>query len=435
MHRFCIPALLVLCLSGCGGCRTESQTEEISAEGKEMIPVDPPEFDAENDWPWWRGPNRDGKSGGDHEYPLRWDSEENVVWKVDIPGRGLGSPIVVGDRVFLPTAEKSNELQTVLCFDRNDGSQRWRKDVHQGGLGSKGHSHSTYASSTLACDGERVFAAFRNDGNIVVTALDLEGKQLWQTTAGPHKSQHGFSVSPVVYKQLVIISADSNGKGFIAALHRKTGEIWWRKKRNVGDSYATPVVAHVAGKDQLLLSGGRKVHSYDPMTGNENWSVEGTADSTCSTMVWNDETVFASGGHPQSQTIAVNADGSTEVRWSSKKSFYVASMLLVDSRLFGFDYKNSTALMFDADTGNVAKQIRLARGFYGSPVLAGGHIYVPARNGRVFVLDPKTGRKVADNQLGDEMDTTVTPAGGQLFLRVASNENGRQETLYCIGKK
>jgi hypothetical protein len=437
MRRFWLLTPLLLALPGCSGCSNKSQTTEISADGKTMVAVDPPQFDPTNDWPWWRGPNRDGKAGGEHEYPIRWSRDENVLWKAEIPGRGLGSPIVVGSRVFVPTADKDRGLQTVLCFDRRNGKLLWRKDVHQGNLGSAGHADNTYATATLACDGSRVFAAFRNDGQIHVTALSIDGEKLWQTDAGPHKSEFGFSASPIVYRELVIIAADSKGKGFIAALHRKTGDIWWRKPRSLGDSYSTPVVAHVAGKDQLLISGGKQIVSYDPMTGIVNWTADTGAQNMCGTMVWTDDLVFASGGYPEKMTVAVKADGSGSVVWESSKSFYVSSMLVVDDRLFGFEYSGGIGVIFDINDGKrPLKQIRLTEGFYGSPTLAGRHIYAAGRKGTVFVLDPKTGRSVAKNSLGDEMDTTVTAAGGQLFLRVADQSRGRrQEMLYCIGKK
>ena len=435
MLRFLIPLLLVLPASGCGGCSKQSQTEEISADGKTMVAVDPSRFDAANDWPWWRGPSRDGNTGGQHAYPLRWSESENVIWKTDIPGKGLGSPIVVGNRVFLPTSDPERESQSVLCYDRSSGKLNWHQDVHQGSLGSAGHLHSTYASSTLACDGQRVFAAFRNDGQIWITALDLDGKKLWQTPVAKHTARHGFGGSPVIYKQLVIISGDSNGYGFIAALHRKTGDIWWRKKRSLGESYSSPVVANVAGKDQLLLSGGNRVVSYDPMTGEENWNVKATAQSTCGTVVWKDDLVFASGGHPQKQTVAINAEGG-KIVWKNSKSFYVSSMLVVGDKLFGFSEDISTGFLFDtADGSKPYRRLRVGGTVYGSPVLAGGYVYVPLRNGGVAVLDAESGKRLALNHLGFAMDTSPTPAGGRLFLRVIQDSGTGQEMLYCIGKK
>src|SRR4051794_37003662 len=75
------------------------------------------------DWPWWRGPHRDGTAAANQKLPLKWSETENVLWKSPVPGRGHGSPTVVADQVFLATADHDNETQSVLCFDRNTGKR------------------------------------------------------------------------------------------------------------------------------------------------------------------------------------------------------------------------------------------------------------------------------------------------------------------------
>ena len=55
-----------------------------------------------DDWPWWRGPNRDGLAGS-QPGPLHWSETENIRWKTALPGRGYSSPIVLGQRLFVTT--------------------------------------------------------------------------------------------------------------------------------------------------------------------------------------------------------------------------------------------------------------------------------------------------------------------------------------------
>src|SRR5579871_1607104 len=74
-----------------------------------------------SDWPWWRGPNRNGIAAEGQKPPLKWSESENVVWKARVPGRGHGSPTVVGDQVFLATADEEQEVQSVLYYDRRTG--------------------------------------------------------------------------------------------------------------------------------------------------------------------------------------------------------------------------------------------------------------------------------------------------------------------------
>src|SRR5262249_61143200 len=80
---------------------------------------------AATDWPCWRGPQANGVASSDQSPPLRWSNSENVLWKSAIPGRGHSSPIVVGDRVILATAEEDRDTQSLLCFDRSSGNLRW----------------------------------------------------------------------------------------------------------------------------------------------------------------------------------------------------------------------------------------------------------------------------------------------------------------------
>src|SRR5436309_2140792 len=115
------------------------------------------------DWPWWRGPTRDGVAGAKQNVPFTWSDTENVLWKSPIPGRGHGSPTVVGDQVFVATAETDRQAQSVICLDRKTGKQLWQTDVHTGGLAEDKNQKSSLASCTVACDGRRLFVSFLNN--------------------------------------------------------------------------------------------------------------------------------------------------------------------------------------------------------------------------------------------------------------------------------
>ena len=112
------------------------------------------------DWPWWRGPTRDGVAAAGQSPPMRWTQTENVAWKTPVPGRGHGSPTVVGNQIFLATADEQRQGQSVICFDRNSGKQIWRTDVHTGNLVKKGNTKTSHASCTVACDGQQLFVNF-----------------------------------------------------------------------------------------------------------------------------------------------------------------------------------------------------------------------------------------------------------------------------------
>ena len=178
------------------------------------------------DWPWWRGPASDGHST-DSNVPTTWSKTEHVLWKASIPGRGHSSPIVCGDRIFVTTTDEDAKQQLLLCFDRKTGSELWRRVVHEGGLMHVQEKNS-YSSATPAFDGTAVYTTFINHDGLWVSAIDRDGKILWQKEAGPFQTEHGDGPSPVLYKSAVIVNGDNRDKSYIAALDRKTGELVWR---------------------------------------------------------------------------------------------------------------------------------------------------------------------------------------------------------------
>jgi outer membrane protein assembly factor BamB len=386
------------------------------------------------DWPWWGGPNRNNTAAGPE--PVRtWSATENVVWKVKVPGRGYSSPVVVGDRVFLTTADETAVKQSVLAFDRTTGKPLWSTVTHEGGFGPINPKNS-HASATPCCDGKRLYSPFLHEGALWVTATDPGGKIVWQTRAGDFQSQHGDGPSPVLYKSLVIVNGDSLKGSFVAALDTQRGEVVWKTPRTStgrNGGYATPVVAMLAGRPQLILTGMNEVTAYDPDTGKLLWSCAGPAEVTACAPAWSDRLVFATGGFPEKELLAIRADGTgdvtrTHVVWRSGKGVsYVPSPLYADGRLYVVT-DAGVAHCFDAATGKPVWQGRLEDTFIASPVLAGGLLYAAGESGRTHVL--RAGPKfevVATNDLGEETLASPVVCGGRLFLRTDRH-------LWCIGR-
>ena len=390
----------------------------------------------EGDWPGWRGPNRNGIADPAQKVPIEWSETNNVLWKVPIPGRGHSSPTLVGNQIFLATADESRQTQTVLALDRATGKPLWQTEISRGGF-PKIHRKNTHATGTIASDGERVFATFHHHNLVTLAALDLAGKILWKEDVGPYHPQayeYGYAASPVIWESLVIVAAECENGSYLAALDRRTGEAVWKTGRPKSQSYSSPVVARVAGREQLLISGQELVSSYDPNTGAKLWSAPGTTMATCGTMVWNDQLVFASGGYPKAETIAVKADGSGEVVWKNRQKCYEQSMLVHNGHVYGLN-DSGIAFCLRATDGELAWQHRLAGPVSASPVLVGDVIYQSIENGTTFVFraDPQKFELLAKNQLGDEAFATPTICGNRIYLRTAKRERGeRQEYLYCL---
>lgn len=398
-----------------------------------------PKLSAKTDWPWWRGPSRNGIAV-DQVVPTKLSDTDNLVWKVPVPGRGHSSPVVVGQRIFLTTADEQQQIHSVLAFDRATGKQLWKTDVNKGAFPARNHKKNTEASPTIACDGEQLYATFYHHDSVAAVALSLEGKEIWNKTVctfRPRTFEYGYGPSPLLYENTVVISAEYDGESFLTALNRKDGSRAWRSPRPTMITFASPVIAHLAKRDQLLMSGADEVTSYDPKNGKKLWSVPGTALTTCGTIVWDGDVVFASGGYPKSETLAIKADGKGTVLWRNNQKCYEQSMLAHNGYVYAL---NDSGVMFcwRATDGKEMWKRRLGGPESASGVLANGNIYWANELGTLFVFKatPDRFELVEQNQIGTESFPSPAICGGQVFLRVAQATNsGRQEYLYCFGNR
>jgi len=413
-------------------CTNEVQSAERGESNSEPVTF------ASTDWPWWRGPTRNGIAAANQNPPLEWSKSKNVLWQMDIPGRGHGSPTVVGSQVFLATAELEPEVQSVLCFDRKTGKQLWKTVIHRSGVVVKKlNKKASYASSSIACDGERLFINFLNDGAVYTTALTRDGKQIWQTKITDYVLHQGYGSSPAVYQSLVIVSADNKAGGAIAALDRSSGDIVWRSERPKTPNYASPVILSAEGRDQLLFTGCNLVSSFNPLTGKKLWEVEGSTTECVTSIVTDGNLVFTSGGYPKNHISAVQADGSGKIVWENNTRVYVPSMFVLDGFLYGI-LDAGVAACWNCETGVEAWKSRLGGTFSASPVLVGDRIYVTNESGEtlIYKASPDKFELLNKNQLGDEVFATPTICDCTIFMRAASQQSGkRQEMLYCIGER
>lgn len=391
---------------------------------------------AQDDWPIWRGPNKNGVAPSDQTPPTEWSMDKNVEWKTKVPGRGHASPILVGDKIFLATADKSEGTQSVVCFERKTGKQLWITEVNKGGLVSRIHHNNTHASQTIVTKDKKMFVVFNNNGGVQLASLDFDGKILWEKTVGEFKPKFpfGFGSSPCLYKDTVIVLSDYPQDGFIAAFKQSDGKEAWRTKRGFTSSYASPIVAKVAGKEQLLVSGS-DVRSYDPATGEENWKCDGPWQVTCATLVWDGDMVFASGGFPVKATLGINAKTSKPV-WENRVKCYEQSMLVTDGHIFALS-DDGIAYCWRAKDGQKQWSQRLKGKVSSSPILAGGNVYMTNEQGTTFVVkaDTEEFKMVQTNKLGDISFATPSIVNNKIYTRVGVRTDSKvQEWLFCLSE-
>ncbi|HTM56584.1 MAG TPA: PQQ-binding-like beta-propeller repeat protein, partial [Pirellulales bacterium] len=206
---------------------------------------------AEN-WPGWRGPRGDGTSY-ERNVPTRWSESDTVTWKAAVPGTGHASPIVWQDRIFVASCREESQERILLCFDRATGRILWQQVVLRSPLEEK-HQLNSFASSTPATDGERVYVTFLDQHQMAVAAYDFDGRQQWMVRPGEFSSKHGYCSCPVLFEDKVIVNGDHDGDAYLVALDRATGKTIWKISReNKTRSYSTPLIREINGRTQMIL--------------------------------------------------------------------------------------------------------------------------------------------------------------------------------------
>ena len=408
---------------------------------------------ASDDWPVWRGPNKNGIAPVKQNPPVHWDTTNNVLWKTKIPGRGHSSPVIVGDQIFLTTSQISKETQSVLSLDRATGKQLWDTTICQGNLNDSIHPNNSHASPTIAATANRLFVCFWNNNQVELAALNHKGNIIWKKTAGKFISRYpfGYGASPCLYQNMVIVSSECEQIGSLAAFNQVDGSEIWRTPRDQGTGYSSPIVLRIADRDQLLLSGSSRVTSYNPCDGQEIWSVPGPWEVTCGTMVYSKEScevawpfpysrldidmVFANGGYPRGSTVAIHAADNPDVVWRNPVKSYEQSMLSHKGYIYAVS-DNGVGYCWNALTGKEMWKQRLAGPVSASPILAGDNIYITTERGKTFVFgaNPERFERVAENQLGDSCFASLTIVDHRIYVRVGFGDDSEQ-WLYCLARR
>jgi outer membrane protein assembly factor BamB len=389
---------------------------------------------AADDWAGWRGPRADG-TATETGYPVTWDAKTNVRWKTPIPGSGHSSAVVSKGRVFVTSCVEDQRQRMLYCVNRASGKIEWERVVLTAELEKK-HRDNTYASSTPAADGERVYVTFLDYPRVRVYSYDYAGNKLWEKSPGEFHSVHGFCSPPVLYRDLVIVNGDQDAQAYIVALDRKTGEERWRADRpNRTRSYCPPVVVEAAGRRQLVLTGSKSVASFDPDTGKQLWVVDGPTEQFVSSVVYHDGLILLTAGFPKHWVMAIDPSGSgnvtkTHIRWGHiNNGGYVPSPVAHAGKFFAVDDKGM-ATCWDVKTGEKCWEERLSgAGHHASAVVAEGRVYFVADDGVTHVLkaaDPF--ERLARNPLGEAVRSSPAFSDGEIFLRGAKH-------LFCISAK
>ena len=375
---------------------------------------------AGSDWRQFRG--TDNTSVSDETgLPTTFDTDSgrNVAWKIELPGKGPSSPIIVGGRVIVTaaTGPKEDRLH-VLCFDAASGKPRWHQQLWATGS-TVANGFGGVATPTPASDGQRIFALFSSSD---LACFDLDGNLRWYRALGYEcpttRNDVGMGSSPLVIGRTVIVQLQNQGESFVAGLDALTGETRWRIERSHDAIWSSPTVLRGEKPvgDVLLLHGRTRLSAHDPQTGKQLWDYEAGIDTigsvtTCGRAIY----LPAFGLHG----LRSEPDGrSVKPLWYQQRlRVDSASPVARDGRVY-FLKPPGILVCCNTDEGKVLWQLRLKGPNWATPVLAGGHLYVVNYEGLVQVVAlGDEGKLIGTSRIDNGILASPAVADGAIYFR------------------
>lgn len=387
-------------------------------------------FAAAGDWPNFRGPNGSGASD-EKNLPVKWTATENIRWKAELPGRGVGGPVVASGRVYTTAASGFEEKRLhLLCFDIANGKQLWHRQLAATG-NTLCHPKTSMSAPTPATDGQHVFAFF-GSGDLV--GFDRDGSLLWTRSLMKEyptlANNVGMAASPVVVGDTLLLVLENAGESFALGIDKTTGKNRWKVERKSGINWVTPVLRPTAGTTEVLLQSGSDLSAYDVRSGEKRWSYEGQLADIPSPAV-GEGLVLANGADMVALKVGDSAGNKPEVAWKAPKlkSAGYPSPLFYRGNFYNVNGTGVITCVSAKDGSTVWQSSRLKGPFAASPLAADGKLYLLNEKGETSVLQLGDKPEVlATNDLGEPALGTPAIADGAIFIRTDKN-------LYCVGAK
>ncbi len=423
----------------------------------------------EKNWHHWRGPLSNGTAVNANP-PTTWSEDENIRWKVPIPGLGHATPIIWEDRIFIQTAIKLDmpEQETtnaeeqpeeesgrrrgrrgrsriippykfeILALSRSDGSTLWQKTLRETVPHEGMHNDSSFASNSPVTDGKYIYSYFGSRG---LYCLDMEGNIKWEKDIGKMRKAGTFGEGscPIIHGNTIIILQDHEDQSFITALDKETGDEIWKELRDERTTWTSPIIVDYNGASQVIVPATNRTRSYDLANGEVIWECGGMTRNVIPSPLYMDGHVYIISGFRGSSLQAINLDlakgdiTETEaVVWEyNRDTPYVPSPLLNQDIIYFLKGNTGILTAIDRKTGEVhygPERLEGISSVYSSIAGTEDRVYVASRNGNVTVLKyGPTLEVLAQNKLDDSFNASPVIVGSELYLR------GTQH-LYCIAE-
>jgi outer membrane protein assembly factor BamB len=378
-----------------------------------------------DDWPQWRGPNRDAKVTG-FAAPATWPKALTQKWKVTV-GDGVATPALVGDRLYVFSRQQDNEV--VRCLDAATGKEQWQDKYPSAGASGPASGYSGPRGSPAVADGKVVTHGVRG----ILTCYDAAtGQKLWRKDgSGGPLPQFSTASSPVVVNGLCVVQVGGESQGGIAAYDLATGDEKW-KWAGDGSAYASPVLLTVDGAPTIVAETAGNVVGVSA-DGKLLWKTPfpkggGRTYNAC-TPVLDDQTVIFSGANRGTKAVKLEKGGdaiAVKELWNNPQTaVQYNTPVLKDGLVYGITDRGSLFCL-NAQTGKTAWTAPLPTKSrrdlgYGSVIDAGPVLMAltPAAELIVFQPGDKEFKQVASYKVSDDGDAYAYPvlAGNRVFVK------------------
>jgi outer membrane protein assembly factor BamB len=372
------------------------------------------------DWPQWRGPNRDAIATG-FKAPQTWPKTLTQKWKVNV-GNGVATPALVGDKLFV--FARRGEDEVTACLDATTGKEIWAEKFAAKPASGAASQFPGPRSSPTVTDGKVVTLGVQG----TLSCLDaVSGKVLWRKVDAAEHPRFFTSCSPIVVDDLCIVQTGSEDKGGIAAYELATGNPKWEWTGD-GSAYASPDLLTVDGVKMVVALTAGRVVGVGVADGKLLWETpfapSGMGAYNAETPIVAGQTIYVSGSFRGTRALKIEKQGdryaTTQLWKNSELSVQFNTPVLKNGQLYGISSKNYLYCL-NAESGKQGwtERLRGERG-YGSVVDVGPVLLALTTNGQLVVFDSNDKKfvQLARYKVADE-GTYAYPvaAGNRIYTK------------------
>ncbi|MDA8823577.1 PQQ-binding-like beta-propeller repeat protein [Opitutales bacterium] len=367
-------------------------------------------------WLNFRGNQSNGFSASKSLIDLNADQEG--AWRAKLPGRGLSSPIIVGDKVFLSASSGvKQETLHIFCFSCRTGLIIWERKFRATGR-TICHEKTSVAASTMTSDGSKVVAQFSSND---VFCLTLSGDLIWLrglTYDFPNAANGlGMSSSPLITKGVLLAQVENDAYSFSMGINMNNGETLWKKNRPRAANWSSPTLFGIGDNQAIILQSKEGVSVVNPKSGKEIYSFsEGASTIPSSTPAGNILLVPSNG--MTALEIYTDKEKAKQL-WSDNKLGPGTGSPAVSKDRFLVINKANVLTCARIETGEILWRMRIKGPASGSPIATESHLYFFNEEGlgQVIEISDEKGEVVASVDLGETILCTPAISGNGLYVR------------------